>query len=177
MDYAGCFLWIASSFIIVGNSILYSNSPKTPVLCILFPRCQFYLSLNSCEKIFCHTSIHFCCCALRGFPGLLKDRVKISRNRDRNILITSIVFQSDTANRALFPSRMKTPAYIYWTSIHVLWESRNGTNITANISAEQCDRELFNGSSFVGIVKPKVHYLWDTSGASSCTHCLACMIW
>jgi hypothetical protein len=27
-------------------------------------------------------------------------------------LITSIVFQSDTANRALFPSRTKTPAYI-----------------------------------------------------------------
>jgi hypothetical protein len=27
--------------------------------------------------------------------------------------MTSIVFQSDTANRALFPSSMKTPAYIY----------------------------------------------------------------
>jgi hypothetical protein len=74
---------------------------------------SFYLSLNSCENIFCQTSIHFCCRAVRGFPGLLKDLVKMSRNLDRNTLMTSIVFQSDTANRALFPSRMKTPAYIY----------------------------------------------------------------
>lgn len=71
-----------------------------------------HLSLNSWEKIFCHTSIHFCCWFVRGFPGVLKDRVMISRSRDRRVLITTMVFQSDTANRARLPSMMKTPAYI-----------------------------------------------------------------
>jgi hypothetical protein len=33
--------------------------------------------------------------------------------------MTSIVFQSDTANRALFPSSMKTPAYIYFVSLKI----------------------------------------------------------
>jgi hypothetical protein len=37
----------------------------------------------------------------------------ISRNLDRKILITSIVFQSETASRTLFPSTTTTPAYIY----------------------------------------------------------------
>jgi hypothetical protein len=116
-------------------------------LIILFPREKrrvyafyfyfaFYLSLNSCENIFCQISIHLCCCAVRGFPGLLNDRVRMSRNLERNIFITSIVFQSDTANRALFPSRMKTPANIC-SNISMDARSRNNpTHITANISAE-----------------------------------------
>lgn len=79
---------------------------------VYYPSDASYLSLNSCEKIFCQISIHFCCCAVRGFPGFLNDLVKMSRSRARNVLITSIVFQSETANRARFPSRMKTPANI-----------------------------------------------------------------
>jgi hypothetical protein len=73
-----------------------------------------HLSLNSCEKIFCHTSIHFCCCNVNALPGVLNDRVMMSRKRARRTLITSMVFQSETAKRARFPSRMNTPAYI-WT--------------------------------------------------------------
>lgn len=64
--------------------------------------------------IFCHTSIHRCCCPVSGFPGFLKDFVMMSRSLALRVLITSIVFQSETAKRARFPSRMKTPAYIWW---------------------------------------------------------------
>lgn len=92
-----------------GLTLQYNN---TSVCGLGYLPAHFYLSLNSCEYIFCQTSIHFCCCAVRGFPGFLKDRVRMSRSLVRNVLITSIVFQSATANRALFPSRMKTPAYI-----------------------------------------------------------------
>jgi hypothetical protein len=115
---------------------IYSNSPKYAKSMHSSSSLPFYLSLNSCENIFCQTSIHFCCWAVRGFPGFLKDRVKISRNLDRNILTTSIVFQSDTANRALLPSRMKTPAYIYQTLTQILWTKGIATHIAANISAE-----------------------------------------
>lgn len=77
-----------------------------PVLCS-------HLSLNSCENIFCQISIHFCCWAVSAFPGFLNVRVKISRKRARRVLMASIAFQSDTAKRARFPSRMNTPAYIW----------------------------------------------------------------
>lgn len=80
------------------------------------PPSQFYLSLNSCEKIFCQRSIHFCCCAVSAFPGVLKDLVSMSLRRARIVLIASIVFQSDTANLALLPSNIRTPAYI-WSAI------------------------------------------------------------
>lgn len=116
----------------------------------------FYLSLNSCEKIFCQTSIHFCCCPVRGFPGFLNDRVKISRNLVRSVLTTSIVFQSETAKRARFPSRMKTPAYIcrLWISFHR--RLGNLTYIATNVPAKQSDGKFFNRSGLMCVVKSKI---------------------
>lgn len=68
--------------------------------------------LKSWENIRCQISNHFTCCAVSSFPGCLNDLVSSSRNRVRRTLITSIVFQSETAKRARFPSSTITPAYI-----------------------------------------------------------------
>lgn len=93
----------------------HANAPKSlstkPIYIVsLFMN---YLSLNSWLKIFCQRSIHFCCCDVRALPGFLKERVRMSFIRLRNDLIASMVFQSETANRARFPSITRTPAYIY----------------------------------------------------------------
>lgn len=71
-------------------------------------------SFASCARTntLCQTSNQRSCCAVGNFPGLLKLRVSISLSLARSTFMTSMVFQSGTANRARFPSSTNTPAYM-----------------------------------------------------------------
>lgn len=69
-----------------------------------------WASFVSCRvKIFCQMSSQRSCWAVGSLPGCLKALLSSSRNLARRTLMTSIVFQSGTENRARFPSRMMTP--------------------------------------------------------------------
>lgn len=113
----------------------YANANANPYMQSYY-RKTFCFSFHSCVNIFCQISIHFCCCSVRAFPGVLNDLFMISRSLVRRVLMASMVFQSETANRALLPSSMKTPAYIYSFSsvLQILGDGEWDTHIATNIS-------------------------------------------
>lgn len=142
-----------------------------------FPSPTTHFSFHSCENTFCQISIHFCCWVVSCFPGVLNDLFMISRSFVLNVLIASIVFQSETANLALLPSNMKTPAYIYDViSINSLYLEVRCLHHSEHLRTEEQWRTLPQQLS---------HEHCRTSKAVSITrlvfreytYCLACIMW
>lgn len=99
----------------------------------------------------------------------------MSRRRARSVLITSIVFQSDTANRARLPSRINTPAYICKILVWIV-KSKDLAYIAADVAAKENYGKFLDCGGFVSIVKPIFCKGSDVHTNTDLAYCLACII-